>query len=41
MENQSLKTFYKTEESTITKRYRDLSGKITTREKDVVIDFYL
>ena len=35
-----IKTFYKTEESTITKRYRDLSGKITTREKDVVIDFY-
>ena len=35
-----LKTFYKTEESTITKRYRDLYGKITTREKDVVIDFY-
>jgi len=35
-----IKTFYKTEESTITKRYRDLYGKITTREKDVVIDFY-
>ena len=35
-----IKTFYKTEESTITKRYRDFSGKITTREKDVVIDFY-
>ena len=35
-----IKTFYKTEESIITKRYRDLSGKITTREKDVVIDFY-
>ena len=35
-----IKTFYKTEEGIITKRYRDLSGKITTREKDVVIDFY-
>ena len=34
------KTFYKTEESIITKRYRDLSGNITTREKDVVIDFF-
>ena len=35
-----IKTFYKTEESTITKRYRDLSGNITTREKNVVIDFF-
>ena len=34
------KTFYKTEKSTITKRYRDISGKITTKEKDVVIDFF-
>ncbi|MDC6460135.1 signal peptidase I [Gammaproteobacteria bacterium] len=35
-----IKTFYKTEEGIITKRYRDLSGKITSREKDVVIDFF-
>src|SRR6056300_858344 len=38
--NPLIKTFYKTEESTITKRYRDLSGNITTREKNVVIDFF-
>ena len=41
MENQLLKHSIKTEESIITKRYRDLSGNITTREKDVVIDFFL
>ena len=34
------KTFVKSEETTITKRYRDMSGKITSREKDVVIDFF-
>jgi signal peptidase I len=34
------KTFYKTEEEQITKRYRDLSGNITERELDVVIDYF-
>jgi signal peptidase I len=34
------KTFHKTEEEKITKRYRDLSGKITVRELDVVIDYF-
>ena len=32
--------FYKTEEATITKRYRDSSGQITIREKEVIIDLF-
>ena len=32
--------FYKTEETSITKRYRDSSGKITSRQKDVIVDLY-
>lgn len=35
-----IKTFHKTEEEQITKRYRDLSGNITERELDVVIDYF-
>lgn len=34
------KDFYKTEETTITKRYRDSSGQITIREKEVIIDLF-
>jgi signal peptidase I len=34
------KTFYKTKEEQITKRYRDLSGKITSKESNVVVDYY-
>jgi len=34
------KTFYKTEEELITKRYRDLSGKITVKESDVIVDYF-
>ena len=32
--------FYKTEETSITKRYRDSTGKITSRQKDVIVDLY-
>ena len=35
-----IKTFHKTEQEQITKRYRDLSGNITERELDVVIDYF-
>ena len=35
-----IKTFHKTEEEQIIKRYRDLSGNITERELDVVIDYF-
>jgi len=34
------RTFYKTQEEQITKRYRDLSGKITSKESTVIIDYY-
>ena len=34
------KTFYKTKEEQITKRYRDLSGKITSKESNVLVDYY-
>ena len=34
------KTFYKTKEEQITKRYRDLSGKITVKESDVIVDYF-
>ena len=34
------RTFYKTKEEQITKRYRDLSGKITSKESNVIIDYY-
>ena len=34
------KNFHKTEEETITRRYRDSSGVITVKEIDVVVDFY-
>ena len=34
------KTFYKTEEEQITKRYRDLSGNITSKESNVLVDYY-
>ena len=34
------RTFYKTKEEQITKRYRDLSGKITSKEFNVLIDYY-
>ena len=34
------KTFYKTEAELITKRYRDLSGKITVKESDVIVDYF-
>ena len=32
--------FYKTKEEQITKRYRDLSGKITSKESNVLVDYY-
>jgi len=34
------KTFVKSQEETITKRYRDLSGNITQREQDVIVDLF-
>jgi signal peptidase I len=34
------KTFYKTEEELITKRYRDLAGRITVKELNVIVDYY-
>jgi signal peptidase I len=34
------KTFYKTKEERITKKYRDLSGKITSKESNVIVDYY-
>ena len=34
------KTFHKTQEELITKRYRDLSGRITVKELDVTVDYY-
>ena len=34
------KTFYKTKEEQITKRYRDLSGNITSKESNVLVDYY-
>jgi signal peptidase I len=34
------KTFYKTKEELITKRYRDLLGKITSKESNVLVDYY-
>jgi signal peptidase I len=34
------KIFLKSEKSIITKRYLDISGNITSREKDVVVDFF-
>ena len=34
------KTFYKTKEEQITKRYRDLPGKITSKESNVLVDYY-
>lgn len=35
-----VKTFVKSQEETITKRYRDLSGNITQREQDVIVDLF-
>ena len=34
------KIFYKTDEELITKRYRDLSGKITVKESEVIVDYF-
>ena len=34
------KEFHKTQEETITKRYRDSKGNISSKSKDVVVDFY-
>ncbi|MDA7747431.1 signal peptidase I [Gammaproteobacteria bacterium] len=34
------KNFHKTEEETITRRYRDSSGVITVKKVDVIVDFY-